>query len=302
MERNYSIDSLKGVLLLFVIFGHTILGTVDDSFLRYVIYSFHMPLFVFLSGYLLNTTRIQSMSFSGLFIKYWDRMIKQWLLALVVYSCLLSYSQDITLSFIIERICKPFYHLWYIPVLFVMILTTWLIGIIVKDKKQRVFIFVFLGLALCGLYNIKYDLLSYYRLHFFIFFFLGILSKEYRDMYYSQKSTKIIMICGGFLSFVTLLFLIGVTYKDYRIFFMTPFCFALCVWIMLPVILTNSFKSKSLGLIGRHSLEIYLWHVIPILFLKRLINDVILYYSTSFLLIGLVLIVLTLVPSYYTQS
>lgn len=261
-----------------------------------------MPLFVFMSGYLLNTPQIQKMSLSSLFIKYWNRMIKQWLLALVVYSFIISFPQDTTTSIlIIERICKPFYHLWYIPVLFVMILTIWLIGIIVKDKKQRVLIYVFLGLALCGLYNFKYDLLSYYRLHFFIFFFLGILSKEYQNMYYSQKSTRLIMTCCG-LSIITLLFIIGVTYKDFRIYFMTPFCSALCIWIMLPTILTDSFKSKSLGLIGRHSLEIYLWHVIPILILKRLINDIILYYSISFLLLGLVLIVLTHIPIHQPQS
>lgn len=139
--------------MLLVILGHVLLGTVDDSLLRYVIYSFHMPIFVFLSGYLLNIQKIEKMSFSGLFDKYWERMIKQWLLALVVYSVIISFSQNITISFIIERICKPFYHLWYIPILFCMILLTWLIGMIVKDKYQRVFIYFFLGLTFCAIYT-----------------------------------------------------------------------------------------------------------------------------------------------------
>lgn len=292
--------------MLLVILGHVLLGTVDDSLLRYVIYSFHMPIFVFLSGYLLNIQKIEKMSFSGLFDKYWERMIKQWLLALVVYSVIISFSQNITISFIIERICKPFYHLWYIPILFCMILLTWLIGMIVKDKYQRVFIYFFLGLTFCAIYNIKYDLLSYYRLHFFIYFWGGILCKEFKeffDVYYTHKSKKMLYrVGGGFLSLVTLLFMTGVTSQDYRIYFMTPFCFALCVWILLPTILTDSFKSKSLSLIGRHSLEIYLWHVIPILILKKLINDVFLYYGITFLLMGLVLIGLRCFPIHQTRS
>lgn len=187
-----------------------------------------MPIFVFLSGYLLNIQKIEKMSFSGLFNKYWERMIKQWLLALVVYSVIISFSQNITISFIIDRICKPFYHLWYIPILFCMILLTWLVGIIVKEKSQRVFIYIFLGLTLCAIYNLKYNLLSYYRLHFFIYFVGGILCKEFSDVFYTHKSTKMLYIVGGgFLSLITLLFMTGVTSEDYRKYFMTPFLFCL---------------------------------------------------------------------------
>lgn len=49
-KRNDSIDFAKGFLMIFVILGHIVQGTIEDGNLRGVIYSFHMPLFLFISG------------------------------------------------------------------------------------------------------------------------------------------------------------------------------------------------------------------------------------------------------------
>ena len=40
--RNYSIDTVKGFLILCVIIGHVLLGSLEQNVFRYVIYSFHM--------------------------------------------------------------------------------------------------------------------------------------------------------------------------------------------------------------------------------------------------------------------
>ena len=54
-ERNQSLDALKYLLILFVVIGHFIqpcrYENIGMGLLYSVIYSFHMPLFVFLSGY-----------------------------------------------------------------------------------------------------------------------------------------------------------------------------------------------------------------------------------------------------------
>ena len=55
MERDNRIDTLKGVLVTLVVFGHCfIYGSPMDGMktnLSNWIYLFHMPFFVFLSGY-----------------------------------------------------------------------------------------------------------------------------------------------------------------------------------------------------------------------------------------------------------
>lgn len=53
-ERNLKIDNMKGVLILLVVIGHMLLSihgtTRGVTNLFYLIYTFHMPAFVFLSG------------------------------------------------------------------------------------------------------------------------------------------------------------------------------------------------------------------------------------------------------------
>lgn len=53
-KRDASIDSLRGLAILLVVFGHSLQYTntdFDNNVLFRIIYSFHMPLFMFISGY-----------------------------------------------------------------------------------------------------------------------------------------------------------------------------------------------------------------------------------------------------------
>lgn len=53
--RNLQLDALKGFAILLVVLGHSIQWHVkdfDNNILFRIIYSFHMPLFMFISGYL----------------------------------------------------------------------------------------------------------------------------------------------------------------------------------------------------------------------------------------------------------
>lgn len=56
MERYYEFDNLKGFAIILVIFGHAlqyVIGTeyAYDNILYRLIYSFHMPLFMMISGF-----------------------------------------------------------------------------------------------------------------------------------------------------------------------------------------------------------------------------------------------------------
>ena len=53
-ERDYFFDNLKAVLIFLVVLGHFLLPIHGDNPLvvvKRLIYIFHMPLFVFVSGY-----------------------------------------------------------------------------------------------------------------------------------------------------------------------------------------------------------------------------------------------------------
>lgn len=87
-NRNYSLDVIRGVAILLVVIGHCIqyfsAGTSFDFFNNGVfkfIYSFHMPLFVLLSGYSFVFT-IQKRGFKEILL----RNIKQLLIPLVIWN------------------------------------------------------------------------------------------------------------------------------------------------------------------------------------------------------------------------
>lgn len=64
MGRDTYLDSVKAVLIFFVILGHCItrIGENTECITLFfnVIYSFHMPLFVFISGFFFNSNKDRS--------------------------------------------------------------------------------------------------------------------------------------------------------------------------------------------------------------------------------------------------
>lgn len=116
-ERNYSIDVAKGALIILVILGHVILGTLQDNFIRFFIYSFHMPMFLFISGYLINLNKLSLYSYLGLIKHYTSRMPGWWISAWVIFTTITQYN-NLSLKTYIVQIIHPFYHLWYVPSVF----------------------------------------------------------------------------------------------------------------------------------------------------------------------------------------
>lgn len=49
--RNYKFDNIKGILIILVVFAHFIEGVSGTEYIYKFIYTFHMPLFIFVSGY-----------------------------------------------------------------------------------------------------------------------------------------------------------------------------------------------------------------------------------------------------------
>ena len=65
--RNPAIDVVKGMLILLVIAGHLVPGSLTDSLARHLIYGFHMPLFIGLAGYLFPSLVVGQASLPDVF-------------------------------------------------------------------------------------------------------------------------------------------------------------------------------------------------------------------------------------------
>lgn len=177
MERCSSIDYIKGCLIFTVIVGHVLLGSLDANLFRYVIYSFHMPAFIFMSGYLLNIEKIRLLRIDQLFGKYWRRMLFPWVVAWVVYTAIDVYGK-LSLDAVLNNIINPFYHLWYVPSLFMMIAIIWMAFRHCKsDKANALLLLLVVGILLFNLSNTSYSIGSAWNCRMLPFFVLGIASK-----------------------------------------------------------------------------------------------------------------------------
>ncbi|WP_062300354.1 acyltransferase family protein [Demequina maris] len=125
--RSAGPDQLKALLLVLVVFGHAYMVPLGEDVTRYLIYSVHMPLFLFLSGYLLRAESLRRRSFGGLLAHYWWRMLLAWLAISVLWRLTQQPQRGWSWSGLVgDLVLEPAFHLWYIPVLMLAIVVAWL--------------------------------------------------------------------------------------------------------------------------------------------------------------------------------
>lgn len=116
--RDAHIDGLKGLLILLVVAGHVFVERVDQNALKWVLYGFHMPVFLGLSGYLLNVEKLHRQTVRQVVAGYL-RILVPWVLASLVYA-VATHRIHGPLD-VIGLIVAPYFHLWYVPAVLVMI-------------------------------------------------------------------------------------------------------------------------------------------------------------------------------------
>lgn len=279
--RNAYYDIIKGMLIVLVIIGHFLPGTLSDNYLRYIIYSFHMPVFFMLSGYLFNCDKAMHMNALTRMKYYLVRFVPSWICATSVYYLLRRFldGQNITIYDYIRSFIYPWYHLWYvIGFLFCVFTVIVYLNInhgALKNNVQFFPLFVFsLFLFLMDEIDIAtiagdgtigkcLSLVDYsVRPQFLLCFTIGMIIKE---------KEKCVRIKNVYLTFSAIILL---TLTSTGFFFqgismicqISGFLFALCLFL---IIIRNrnsrwtDIKIASLArYFGENSFAIYLWHVI----------------------------------------
>ena len=162
-DRDCYMDNLKGVLIFLVVFGHFLLSFVEVGVtsrgieaIYYFIYFFHMPMFVFVSGYFSkNVDRCRETAFRRLFVPYLFFNT-----AMVFYA----YHQGLIHE---VYVLTPVYVYWYFLALFVW---RFLLKDVIKIKYALT-ISVVAGLAVGFLSDVT-NFLSMSRVCAFLPFFL----------------------------------------------------------------------------------------------------------------------------------
>lgn len=160
-KRIEYIDIAKGIGILLVVMGHNDFAAVSPFFYK-VIYSFHMPLFFFLSGYFLNTT----IGFGDYFKRRFNTIMKPYFFTIfIIYFVSISFGK-VGFRTALTRIAKSLYgagyyldwvQLWFLPHLFVVCLYAFVFYAILAKVNNRyvrwLVLLLTLGIASLFLYS-----------------------------------------------------------------------------------------------------------------------------------------------------
>ena len=165
-KRYREIDIAKGIAIIFVVLGHCLIGingkvpSGTPSIITQVIYSFHLPLFFFLSGFLSHKTLEHNGINGGYIFKRFKRlMIPYFVCGFVFMIMQIAKSKMVGEHYSFSSVWKiviginPYYNLWFLYVLFILSL----IGTMIA-RKNNILIIVFASLAIsivAGMYIVE---------------------------------------------------------------------------------------------------------------------------------------------------
>ncbi|OON97628.1 MAG: hypothetical protein ATN36_02830 [Epulopiscium sp. Nele67-Bin005] len=182
-KRNYLLDNLKGLLIFLVVFGHSIEIAKNNSVLIetiYIfIYLFHMPVFVFVSGYFSkNVEKSRSKAFRSFFVPF------------LIFNTIWNGLSSIALGFESFSFLTPGWALWYLMSMFL-----WRISL--KDLIKVRFIFplsIIVGVG-AGLFSEFGVILSLSRTLVFLPFFLAGFYTTEQQLFKLKESNLFLSIC-----------------------------------------------------------------------------------------------------------
>lgn len=295
--RLRNIDLLKGLLIILVVIGHVIREDMSHSIFRTLIYSFHMPVFIAISGYLFHAERFRS--FGELLKKYTLRLMLPWAIAVVGYSWLTTTFQGKSYGVhcILEAFAHPYYHLWFIPAFLAWIFLTW--GVKKMGLSQQTFFLLALAVTLFSSYlqyssyfssnELGHTLFYTFRPYLYLYFAMGVCYQQLT----LQKPLVFIYLCPVF-TFLMICYLFYHSLPSHSLLLAigSLLLSSSSIYLLLKCSVRNALPFiQMIEWIGSHSLFFYLWHVVPIILSAHLFSKAYsVYYGLTILGLELLLI------------
>lgn len=265
-ERNYLLDNLKVILIFFVVFGHTIEYYIKDSKLLmtlYIfIYIFHMPLFIFISGYL-----------SKNFYKMKRKAVKNLLIPYIIFNMIWYTAVYIGTKKAMFTVMYPGWTLWYLLSLFF-----WRIILKYIVKIKNILLISFIVGIIVGVIPTINGYLSISRTIVFLpFFLLGYYTKE-EHFDKLRNINKLFAFIGIALFLFIAIFVVNYNVVDYKflynsysfsslevglfngllyrgILYISSILFGVCVIMLVPNI------KQAYSNIGKTTMNVYVFHI-----------------------------------------
>ena len=273
--RDARIDTLKGILILSVVFGHFFTHDSSDSLaseiLSNFIYSFHMPLFVFVSGYFTNNRTV---------VKGSLRLLETYVVFQLIKGIWYHYSA-------LWLLIMPGPMLWYLIALIVWrFISAVLEKLGVKVSWLFLSILVVISVAVGFIPWVGREFALSRIVVFSPYFFLGVYLRniqvidEVRERVNFRFALIILivsLIAGAFFAFhsidVKSVFSGTLPYPSENRWFCALarlFSYFSSVVIAVSVVRICSFENMMLGIIGKDSLKYYMFHGVLLMIIEYL--------------------------------
>lgn len=268
-QRLQYIDQLKGFAILLVVVGHVIewcFNETSTSLLYRIIYSFHMPLFAFMSGLVF---RGGNNFMEGL--KKFGKQTERLMLPFLVVGLIYSYSVlHLNYEAFFQHLYKQGY--WYLLFLLQCYLLTHVYHIFIGKRFENklnlsivsdlIFLcIVFVLLRFVPKFTVISQIIGFYHLfHLYTFFFVGYTIKKYNIL--DKIFAKFNGISDVSLMVYIVMFIGSYYWKPTAVKQLLLAAFAIFPIICLFYKKRNEQNKTSamLETFGRYSLEIYVFH------------------------------------------
>ena len=273
-ERNAWVDYAKGIGIILVVYGHVARGVfnaglpMDES--RYVlvdsiIYSFHMPLFFFLSG-LFFYDSLMKRGKAGLIVNKIDTIVYPfllWSLLQGMFEVVLSdYTNgSVTVSQVLSSLVwSPRAQFWFLYALFLVFVVC---TFVYAKAGRRLFLPILL--VFCGLYVFRQDMPANSALQFVlgnaVFFALGVWFNQIKA-FMLARHTPLMWLFGALFVLGQYVFhsTLGLTWEVGGL----PVLVLATISILFMVTLSmwlGRFRIQWLLFVGASSMTIYLLHI-----------------------------------------
>ena len=275
MERIKWVDVAKGWGIILVIYGH-----IANDFISTWLYTFHVPLFFFLSGYFFNPKKAPALFFQskarGLLLPYLTLGIPLFIIN-VCYGM-----KPLELLQIYAIQCRAS-TLWFIAALFMQFVLAYLIYHWIASSKVRwlfVAVFTIIGITLWhqGVLHLPWNMdVSMVTLPFFC---LGheLRGKPFFNHLFSSQNATIWLCVFLTVNIIGTIIMCHIPFPTVDLyssqFSLEPIAYITAIaGILFICLIANKWYSKYIAYIGQNSLVFFVWQQdIAIMLVNKIIN------------------------------
>ena len=275
-ERDANwVDIAKGIGILLVVLGHNLRGLFSSGiikktgfffYMESIIYSFHMPLFFFLSGLFLQGSFLK-LGTQKLITSKIDTLIYPYiiwsLLQGLIEVAMSKYTNGYPVSFSeVFNLIIPRAQFWFLLVLFLFFCTSFLIPY--KNKIYRYSIFLVSLLLYVFLPRDPNLLYINYFANFYVFFIFGFFWNQifgYLKIFY--KARTFIAVCVLFIVLQYNFYLDHSYFDEYGLATLVISFLSIVLVVLLSQLIMFTRLNYLFGFLGSASLVIYLAHILP---------------------------------------